>query len=108
MNAITGSGQNGPINHQVDGSYTSGNFTNERIPLDPWGSPYLFYGPDFYHPPSGTGGLVNPESQFRNFLIRSLGPDGIPGNATSGFGAGDLMRENFDPNSPGDDVFRLF
>jgi len=107
--AVTGAGANGPINQQVDGAFTGGGrWANERIPLDPWGSPYLFYGPDYYHPPTGLGGIVGNESQFRNFLIRSLGPDGIPGGAPAAFGAADLMRENFDPNNSGDDVFRLF
>jgi len=47
---------------------------SDRIPIDPWGSPYLFFGPGSLGPTSGVT-----ESQFGNSVIYSLGPDGLPG-----------------------------
>lgn len=68
-------GNNGPIkvpNPALAGDepYTQANIDNDRYPLDPWGTPYLFFGPD--------------ETIYNVRVIYSLGPDGLPGNDASG------------------------
>ncbi len=51
-----------------------------RIPIDPWGNPYLFF------PPTN-------ETNFNYCSIYSLGPDGLPGNSQA-FTLFNLLREN--------------
>lgn len=100
-------GDNGPINQQYDTGIGGANFSADRIPVDPWGNPYLFYGPDYYHLPSGAGGLVT-ETRYRNSLFVSFGPNGVPGDLTT-FSPGDaatLMRESGIIGT-GDDIFRI-
>jgi prepilin-type N-terminal cleavage/methylation domain-containing protein len=97
-------GTNGPINQQFDAALGAINFSSDRLPLDPWGNPYLFYGPDYYHPPNGSGGLVA-ETHFRNSLFVSFGPNGLPGDAPT-FDAVTLMRESGVVGT-GDDIFRI-
>lgn len=102
--ASSGAGSNGPINQQVDPAFVGLDFSDDRLPTDPWGTPYLFYGPDFYHLPNGTGGIVA-ETRFRNSLFLSLGPNGLPGDATT-ISPLLLMRETGVVGT-GDDIFRI-
>lgn len=65
-----------------------------RIPIDPWGNPYLFF--------PATG-----ETGYTNSVIYCLGPDGLPGSlsggsyqdylrgAANGLGNGDDMQVQF-------------
>lgn len=48
---------------------------DKRIPIDPWGNPYLFYPPD-KHKPEGS----DTETGYATSLLVSLGPDGLPGD----------------------------
>jgi len=103
-------GANGPINQRFDSSVSS-NFSNDHVPLDPWGQPYLFYGPDYYHLPNGLGGLVGTETRFRNSLFVSLGPNGLPGDGSFGLSPATLARENLEglmQSANSDDIFRFF
>jgi general secretion pathway protein G len=61
-----------------------------RIPIDPWGNPYLFFPP------------LN-ESSYNYCSIISLGPDGLPG-AGQPYTRENLVREGADINNPNDDV----
>lgn len=46
-----------------------------RIPVDPWGNPYLFF------PPTGNRADVNAAGdEFPSSVIYSMGPNGMPGN----------------------------
>jgi len=56
---------------------TPATLQEDRYPVDPWGSPYIFYGPDIF---PATGNTVN-ESVFNYSVIYSLGPDGLPHTA---------------------------
>jgi prepilin-type N-terminal cleavage/methylation domain-containing protein len=55
---------------------------NNRIPVDPWGNPYLFFPP-------------TEETSYNYSAIYSLGPDGLPGDAGNGMGitAASYLRE---------------
>ncbi len=64
--------------HETDGNTTGGiyidpqtaqNFAEAMVPLDPWGNPYFFFGPE-----SGD------ETTYHSSIIWSLGPDGIVGD----------------------------
>lgn len=85
---------------------------DDLYPLDPWGSPYIFFG----------DGRLGTESNFDTNIVISLGPDGVAG-ATSGtindnpgayrrFGnttgvLGDPGLETTDVDTPGDFVYRF-
>lgn len=99
-------GLQGPINQQVNTAFGGVDFGPDRIPLDPWGNPYIFYGPDYYHLPTGVGGAFAPETRFRNTLFVSFGPNGFPGDLPGPVTAIDLMRESGFVGT-GDDVFRV-
>jgi len=49
----------------------------DKIPVDPWGNPYLFFGPGKLDMPAA-------ETEYSDAVIYSLGPNGVPGNITSG------------------------
>lgn len=49
----------------------------DKIPVDPWGNPYIFFGP-------GTLGERSTETDYSNAVIYSLGPNGAPGDLTAG------------------------
>jgi len=95
----------GPINLSIDPSV---NLTipilqalsDERFPLDPWGTPYIFYGPDRYHLTDTS------ETRFRNGLMLSLGPDGLPGDGVP-LSVNSLDRQ-FGIVGTGDDIARPF
>ncbi|CAN5371843.1 hypothetical protein BH09SUM1_BH09SUM1_02030 [soil metagenome] len=62
-------GNNGPI-LIPQGAYTNANRASDRYPIDPWGTPYLLFGAD--------------ETIYNVRAVYSLGPNGVPGNDTSG------------------------
>ncbi len=59
-------------------------------PVDPWGSPYVFFGPEPDAPPTGSTqfygnvpGVIRSEATESNFglsVIYSLGPNNLPGS----------------------------
>jgi type II secretory pathway pseudopilin PulG len=49
----------------------------DRILLDPWGTPYLFFGPGKLTEENGA--FLQQESNFSGAVLYSLGPDGMPG-----------------------------
>ncbi len=88
-------GQYSPIRDIPVGGFGGGNANlydsdKNRIPIDPWGNPYLFFPP------------LN-ESNYNYCSIFSLGPDGLPGNGQP-FIRQNLVREGADINNPNDDV----
>src|SRR5690606_5350089 len=66
----SGSGPISVFSTGIDASSLS----NDRYPIDPWGSPYLLYGPD--------------ETIYNVRAIYSVGPDGIPGPIPGSPGGG--------------------
>jgi type II secretory pathway pseudopilin PulG len=50
----------------------------DRIIIDPWGTPYIFFGTGKLQEENGM--FINLESNFGNAAIYSLGPDGFPGD----------------------------
>ena len=49
---------------------------DDRYPVDPWGSPYIFFAPGRLN--NSSSGLT--ESTFGNGAVYSLGPNGVPGD----------------------------
>ncbi|GEM_PF-494461 len=96
-------GTGGPIYLQGD----KDNFDKDRYPVDPWGSPYIFFGPGKFNqtylqslfPTSGVTAptmwpvLPGTETDFNfgNSVIYSMGPDGTPGKAGT-LAPGQLQR----------------
>lgn len=78
-NNLSRNGPNG-ANAAVQ-DYTGGNFGDHdqnRIPVDPWGNPYLFFAP--------TGNAADPSASngaYPNAVIYSMGPNGLPGDGTA-------------------------
>lgn len=81
---------------------------NQKYPIDPWGSPYIFFGAGrigAYPSDSDVAIDLREESSFGTSVVYSLGPDGLPGDGqldesinyyreTGLLGTGDdLMRE---------------
>jgi type II secretory pathway pseudopilin PulG len=59
---------------------------DDKIPLDPWGGPYIFFAPsetEYNYP-------------FSNAVIYSMGPDGLPGDGSLGVGGDTLVRDSTD------------
>ncbi len=77
---------------------------NQDTPIDPWGSPYIFFGDTV------NGNVANlaltTESNFGIAIVYSLGPDGIPGNGP-GADSIEYFRES-GALGEGDDLSRTF
>lgn len=79
---------------------------DNRIPVDPWGNPYLFFpavnNPDLNNPDPGN------EANFNYNSIFSLGPDGLPGDGTGPNGYQNFLREMYNGQpyqlGKGDDI----
>jgi type II secretory pathway pseudopilin PulG len=56
--------------------------TTNRHPVDPWGSPYIFFGDSPIGPNGGTI-AISTESNFSTATVYSLGPDGRPGDGSN-------------------------
>jgi len=66
----------------------------DRLLLDPWGTPYLFFGTGKLNEEGGA--YTTQETSFGNAAVYSLGPDGMPGDSVPYQGnAQNLLR---DPN----------
>lgn len=77
-------GQNGmPSYSDPNFGTVNDNFNDDRYPIDPWGQPYIFFGPGTYGPNNFPGGFT--ESTYQSSLLVSLGPDGVPGTAIGPF-----------------------
>jgi prepilin-type N-terminal cleavage/methylation domain-containing protein len=58
-----------------------GAMNNRRYPTDPWGNPYLFFGPGKISLLGGQTAVAEAElKDYSNAAIYSLGPDGNPGS----------------------------
>jgi len=70
----------------------------DKIPIDPWGSPYIFYAP-----------ASETDYNYGNGVIYSMGPDGVPGNGVN-FTSDNLDRDSIDPShlGYGDDIKYVF
>lgn len=56
---------------------------DDKIPIDPWGGPYIFF----------ASSETDYNYQFSNCVIYSMGPDGLPGDGTMGIGGDTLIRD---------------
>ncbi len=74
----------------------------DKLPVDPWGNPYLFFGP-------GRLGIRSNETSYSNAVIYSLGPNGAPGNVT-GSGVTNSLYYTRESGvlGTGDDLFLTF
>jgi len=79
------------------GTYTDTDVSGEppelqdRYPVDPWGSPYIFFGRGLLdYPPAG----ISFESEFNSSIIYSLGPNGTPADESAPFNMPSYRREN--------------
>jgi len=73
--------------------------TNDKIPVDPWGGPYIFYAP-----------ATETSYNFGNGVVYSMGPDGAPGNSgaiTSDNLQRDITTDQYHLGS-GDDIKYVF
>lgn len=96
----------GPILHIGNGGVSPTDLGLEdapvdRVPIDPWGQPYIFFGP------GKLGQNTSIESNYGWGLIVSTGPNGVPGNKTSGVLGSDYLREN-GVIGTGDDIIIRF
>ena len=68
----------GPI---FDGSFNliARQPVDDKIPKDPWGNPYLFFGPGKLGKPTEGWGPAS-QSNYGHAVIYCLGPNGFPGN----------------------------
>lgn len=70
------------------------NYTDDLYPLDPWGSPYVFFG---------RGPINSTESEFNTNLIVSFGPDGVVGTTGNGILNGDApLYRRYDGSGTGE------
>lgn len=69
--------------HSQNGTPPGGAFVARRYPLDPWGNPYLFFGPGYYGADSGQLALDKPQFSFDSPVIYCLGPDGAVSDAAT-------------------------
>ena len=78
---------------------SSADSVNDKIPVDPWGGPYIFYAP-----------ASETDYNFGNGVVYSMGPDGLPGDG------GNLIIDNLDRDNKtasshlgnGDDIQYVF
>lgn len=117
LTAITPAAQAGPAVIFRDTSSPNADPYNddptnlETYPIDPWGSPYLFFGPGRYGPQVGANALSNSsytESNFGTAIIYSTGTNGIPGDDFTN--AGNALSYFREPGAlgVGDDLWRIF
>jgi type II secretory pathway pseudopilin PulG len=79
-----------------------------KYPLDPWGNPYLFFGPGrFGELGGGTANNTIAETDFNSAIVYSMGPNGAPGDKTVGITSADYFRET-GVLGTGDDLSREF
>jgi type II secretory pathway pseudopilin PulG len=76
-----GGGGGGPILYDTNFPFTDEVTDLEaRYPIDPWGTPYLYFAPGSLSNASGAPIIIGSESNFSVGAIYSLGPNGVPGN----------------------------
>jgi type II secretory pathway pseudopilin PulG len=81
------------------------NLDNDKIPTDPWGGPYIFYAP-------ASETEYNTSYNYRNGVIYSMGPNGLPGDGLGGITSNNIVRDS-PVTSPsnlgnGDDIKYVF
>jgi general secretion pathway protein G len=88
-----------------------------RYPTDPWGNPYIFFGPGQATDRAVEDGTLRglkpnysvPETNFSTAIVYSLGPDGRPGFATDVTNPLDYFRQTGALGADGsDDISREF
>lgn len=104
----------GPIRVQEwDRDQTINDFAPLRYPIDPWGSPYIFFGPTAVGDLGGGG--TNPagppggvETNFGFPVVYSLGPNGAPGDLVGGVTNPQVYYREAGVLGTGDDLTRNF
>jgi Tfp pilus assembly protein PilE len=77
-------------------NFTNSNYFGQQYPIDPWGSPYIFFGAGFMGDagnPAITYNPTNPvtpnQMKWDTSVVYSLGPDGEPSsNGVNGYNSG--------------------
>ncbi len=113
------------LDYYTDATVTVPSGYNDRVPLDPWGNPYIFFATGQIYdyasrPPVDVEPVVSQiaraqgveETDYKSAVIYSLGPDGIPGNLRPRLPANlhrdGYIGENNDPRGPSDDLEIIF
>lgn len=107
---VTTAGQ-GPIPIHEDGSDPLNDdlARSEDYPIDPWGGPYIFFGPGRFGTQLGTTALsasALTETNFGVAVVYSTGPNLLPGNQPN-----EVVLEYFRESNvlgTGDDYVRIF
>lgn len=80
----------------------------DRYPIDPWGSPYLFFGKGRFDPSTAATGLpinAGDNYEYPSARLYCLGPNGVPGNsATAPLTVADEYRREGPFLGTGDDL----
>lgn len=53
---------------------------DDKLLIDPWGTPYLFFGPGRLHEYAQPSNFTGPDTNFGQTAIYCLGADGMPGD----------------------------
>ena len=79
----------------------------DRYPIDPWGSPYVFFGKGRFDPSLADTGLpinTGDNYEYPNARLYCLGPNGVPGNIAAPFTNPDEYRREGGVLGTGDDI----
>ena len=71
--------------------------STNNYPIDPWGNPYIFFGPGRINTAPGGSPAITPanETNFGNAIVYSMGPDGDTQTQLNGAKArDDIVRAN--------------
>jgi len=103
-------GRGGPImDLQPSVSYrnpTMSDQPEDKIPIDPWGTPYLFFGTGKLMEEGGI--YASQETNFGNAAAYSLGPDGLPSLGVLYQGNAQLLLRESGAIGMGDDYLCTF
>lgn len=83
----------------------------KRMPLDPWGAPYLFFGDGKVGDGDEVEGgqiAISTETNFGFPIVFSLGPNGAPGDAVGSETDPKLYFRESAVLGTGDDLYRTF
>jgi type II secretory pathway pseudopilin PulG len=78
----------------------------DKILIDPWGTPYLFFGTGKLMEEGGA--YIQVETNFGNAAIYCLGPDGMPGNQVPYQGNATSLLREWGIIGTGDDYYLFF
>lgn len=81
----------------------AGDQPEDKILIDPWGTPYLFFGTGQLNEEGGAYSMM--ESNFGHAVIYCLGPDGMPGDGVPYQGDPSVLLRETGVLGDGDDYY---